>query len=295
MTTTVLLAVLGALSFAINGIFTRRGVLKVADPAVGALISVPLSVPFFLLILATMGELGSIASFSWQAYAWLIAAGITHFVIGRSFNYRLVRMVGANLASVINRFTPLVSVILGITVLSEPFSWRLALGVFLILGGLFITTINRKENDLKNISTVTGKVWLTGLLVGISWGISPIFIKIGLGDSGSPIAGAFVSYAGATVILSSNMLSESGRANLRSTKGAALFFFCIAGLFSATAQLLRYVALSIGAASVVQPVFSLSPLFLLVLSFLFNRKIEAFGPTVIIGILAAVGGTILLA
>jgi len=295
MTTPVLLGILSALAFALNAIFTRRGVLKVADPAVGALISVPLGVPFFFLILATMRELGSIASFSWQAYAWLAAAGIANFAVGRSFNYRLVRMVGANLASVINQFSPLVSVILGITVLSEPLSWRLALGVFLIIGGMLATTINPRKNDLKNISAVTGKAWLTGLLVGISWGISPIFIKIGLGDSGSPMAGAFVSFVAATAVLSTSLWSASGRTSLRSTKGMALLFFCIAGSLSATAQLLRYVALSIGAASVVQPVISLNPLFLLALSFFFNRKIEAFGPMVIIGILAAVGGTILLA
>ncbi|MFC1869943.1 EamA family transporter [Chloroflexota bacterium] len=295
MTIPVLLSVMGALGFALNAIFTRRAVLHVADPTVGALISVPLSVPFFVLILAIMGDVSSIVAFSWQAYSWLTAAGILHFVVGRSFNYHLIKIVGANLASVINRFSPLFSVVLGITVLGETFSLRLALGVFLIIGGVLITTINPHKSDLKKISPITGKVWLIALLVGITWGISPILIKLGLGDSGSPIAGAFVSYAGATVILSTSMLSDSSRTKLRSTKRMALFFFCIAGLFSAIAQLLRYVALSMGAVSVVQPVFSLYPLFVLLLSFFFNRKLEAFGPMVIIGILTAVSGTILLA
>ncbi|MBI4186726.1 MAG: DMT family transporter [Chloroflexi bacterium] len=294
MTPPVLLSILGALTFALGSIFTRRAVVRVADPAVGALISVPLAIPFFVLILALMGDLGDITGFSWQAFAWLTAAGIAHFVVGRSFQYNLVKMVGANLASVINRFSSLFSVILGVTVLDEPFSWRLALGVFLILVGLVATTINPQNSDL-NISAITGKVWLMGFLVGIAWGISPILIKIGLGDSGSPIAGALVSYAGATVVMSGSLLSENKRTNISSTKGLALLFFCLAGLLSATAQLLRYVALSTGAASVVQPVFSLNPLFLLLLSFFFNRKLEAFGPMVIIGIFAAVGGTILLA
>ncbi|MFC1980021.1 EamA family transporter [Chloroflexota bacterium] len=142
MTTPVLLAILGALVFALSNIFTRWAVLKVADPTVGILISVPISVPLFVLILAIMGDLGSITSFSWQAYAWLTAVGILQFVFGRSFNYHLIKMVGANLTSVINRFSPVFSVILGITVLGETLSLKLALGVFLIIGGMLITTIN---------------------------------------------------------------------------------------------------------------------------------------------------------
>ena len=295
MTTPVLLALLGALAFAMNAIFTRRAVLKVIDPAVGILITVPLSVPFFMLILAIRGDLGSIASFSWQAYAWLVAAGIAHFIIGRSLNYRLIKMVGANLGSIINRFSPILSVILGVTVLGETLSLKLALGVLLIMGGMLIATINPHKSDSKKVSPTTGKAWLIGFLIGTAWGISPIFIKLGLGDSGPPIAGAFISYVGATAVLSTSMLSDNRRTSLRSTKGMALLLFCIAGLLSATAQLLRYVALSMGAASVVQPVFALSPLFLLLLSFFFNRKLEAFGPMVIIGILTAVCGTILLA
>ncbi|MFC1980020.1 EamA family transporter [Chloroflexota bacterium] len=147
---------------------------------------------------------------------------------------------------------------------------------------------------MKKIPPITGKAWLMGVLVGMAWGISPIFIKFGLGDSGSPIAGAFISYVGATAVLGTSMLSDSSRTRLHSTKGMALLLFCPAGLLSATAQLLRYIALSMGAASVVQPVFSLSPLFLLTLSFLFNRKLEVFSAPVIVGIIAVLIGAILI-
>ncbi|MBI2831301.1 MAG: DMT family transporter [Chloroflexi bacterium] len=295
MSTPVLLAIIGALTFALSNIFVRRAVLKVADPSVGASISILLAVPFFVLVLAIMGDLGGIAAFSWQSWAWLVAAGILHFVFGRSFYYNLIKMVGANLASVINRFSPIFSVFLGITILGEPLSWRLALGVFLILAGLVAITIPpRKSEDLK-IFRIPGKAWLIGFLVGIAWGATPVLIKIGLGGSGSPVAGAFISYLGASVVISGSLLNEDNRTNLTSTKGKALLFFCLAGLLSASAQLMRYVALSMGAASVVQPVFSLNPLFLLLLSFLFNRKLESFGPMVVIGILTVVAGTILLA
>ncbi len=52
---------------------------------------------------------------------------------------------------------------------------------------------------------------------------------------------------------------------------------------------------SLDSGDYVQPVFSLNVVFLLILSFVFNRRIEVFRPMVVLGILAAVGGTILLA
>ncbi len=121
----VAFAFLGALSFSINSIFSRRAVTRVVDATIGVLITVPLSVVFFLLILIAMGQLGSIADFSWQSYGWLAAAGIINFVVGRPLNYRLVQMVGGNVATIVRRINPIVSVILGVTILGEPLSWQL--------------------------------------------------------------------------------------------------------------------------------------------------------------------------
>jgi uncharacterized membrane protein len=54
------------------------------------------------------------------------------------------------------------------------------------------------------------------------------------------------------------------------------------------------VALGLAPASVVAPLVSITPVFLLVFSFLFNRKLEIFSRSVIIGTVTVVMGTILL-
>ena len=90
------------------------------------------------------------------------------------------------------------------------------------------------------------------------------------------------------------MLSP-GRRNLIhliNAKAAALFF--IAGLLSCTANFCRYAALSLIPASVVTPIVATSPVFLLIFSYLFNRKLEIFSRPVIIGTIIVVLGTILL-
>ena len=50
-------ALLSATSFATNKIFIRRAVLRVSDASLGILISVPMAVPLFFLILVFSGKL----------------------------------------------------------------------------------------------------------------------------------------------------------------------------------------------------------------------------------------------
>jgi uncharacterized membrane protein len=143
-------------------------------------------------------------------------------------------------------------------------------------------------------SNIPGKAYLLGLGVGLAWGVNPIMVKFGLGSSGSPVAGVFISYAAAAIVTSTFLWNSGKRATLASMPRGALGFFGLTGLFSAVAGLMRYIALSLGPASVVSPVISTSPIFLLFLSYVFNRKLEVFSLNVIVGIIAVVVGSILL-
>ncbi len=289
-------AILGALAFGVNGLITRRAVIKVLDATVGVLISVPLSVPFIMIILIAMGQIGSIVSFSWQGYAWLSAAGILNFVVGRSLSYSCVQLVGSNIASVIRRVSPLVAVTLGISVLGEVVTWQLIVGVLLIILGIMVAGVNpqtlRSGQDL--FSGIPRKAFLLGIGAGVAWGLTPVLVKLGLGDSGHPVAGVFISYSAATIVLSTSLWNHNRRAALVGMESRAIGLFGLSGLLSAIAQLFRYIALSIAPVTVVAPLFSISPVFLLILSFLFNRKLEVFHSTVIIGAIAVVAGSILL-
>ncbi len=292
----VAFAFLGALGFGLNAVFTRRAVIRVLDATIGVLITVPLSVVFYLLILIAMGQVGSIAAFSWQSYAWLSAAGIIHFIVGRMLNYNLVQLVGANITAILRQLYLIVAVILGISVLGEPFSWQLVVGVLLIIIGLIVTTLNPQmlRSGRKLFSGIPSKAYLLGLGIGLSWGVSPIMMKLGLSGLNSPVAGAFISMAAAAIVVSTFLRNNDKRKALADMNKGTLGFFCLAGLLSATAGLMRFIALSFGLASVVTPILSTSPIFILFFSYIFNRKLEVFGPTVIIGIITVVTGSILL-
>jgi drug/metabolite transporter (DMT)-like permease len=289
-------ALLSASSFAANKIFIRRAVLKVSDASLGILISVPMAVPLFFMILLFTGKARTIIGFSWQAYAWLLLAGTVHFIIGRSLNYKCTQVVGANIGNILSRADIPVSVTIGISWLNEPLTWKLAAGVLLVLIGIILagTNIQNIKDSYGQFTKVPIRGYIYGLGCGVAWGISPIFVKLGLKDSGSPVAGAFISFLAATMVLSLSLLNRQRRAAFTRMTGKAAGLFFIAGLFSCTANLFRYVALGLAPASVVTPLVSIQPVFGLFFAFLFIRQLEIFSKPVIIGTITVVIGTILI-
>ncbi|MFC2009785.1 EamA family transporter [Chloroflexota bacterium] len=294
----VFLSVLGALCFASHDVVLRRAVFRVSDATIGVLITIPLSVALYLGILAYLGQLQSIFSFSWQSYVFLSAAGIVTYTIGRSLLYNLMKISGSNITNIlVTSGVPTISVILGITLLGELLSWELAGGVLLIISGVVITTLNPQmlRGGKGLIAGIPAKAYLLAMGIGVVWGLSPILIKFGLGSSGLSVAGAFIAHLVAMISVVPLLFDERKRTVLVSMKRGSFFYFLITGLFAASANLLRFIALTTGPASIVTPLFSVSPVFALLLSYLLNRKMEIFSRNVIIGTVIVIIGAILLA
>jgi uncharacterized membrane protein len=72
-------------------------------------------------------------------------------------------------------------------------------------------------------------------------------------------------------------------------------WFLLAGVIGFLAQMSRYVALGLAPVYVVVPLMRTVPLFVLVFSFLVNRRLEVFSPKLVVGVLVAVLGLIVLA
>jgi drug/metabolite transporter (DMT)-like permease len=291
-----LLALLSAITFALTAILVRRAVLKVTDARIVMVISVPAGLPFFIFILVLSGQMRTVLNFSWQGYFYLSLAGILFFVIGRFLMYSCVQLVGANIANILARVNILVSVIIGITFLHEPLSWQLVIGVLLICIGIILTGLNPPmlQNSNVQLLKIPARAFLLGIGCGIAVGIAPIFVKLGLKDSGYPLAGTFISLLAATVVLSIYLMRPGSRNPFIDIKGAAVILFCSIGILSCTAHLIQYMALNLAPASIVAPLVYTSPIFILFFSFLFNRKLETFNKPIIIGTVSVVIGSILL-
>ena len=104
-----------------------------------------------------------------------------------------------------------------------------------------------------------------------------------------------ISYVAASIIAILYVsFGKKQREQLIQLRRATLIDFFIAAAFTSVAQLLRYAALSYSPVSVAQPLISTNVLFVLLFSFVLNRKIEVFTWKVILGIVVIVVGAFLL-
>ena len=89
-------SLLSATCFALNNATTRRGVLT-GTVMQAMIITVPMGVPLFFILLLMFGQVGVLARMPLSAVMWLSLAGVLHFVWGRYCNFRAAKAIGTNL------------------------------------------------------------------------------------------------------------------------------------------------------------------------------------------------------
>ncbi|MFC1929550.1 DMT family transporter [Chloroflexota bacterium] len=294
METGLFFALLAALTFGITNVLIRKGVYHAGETFTATLISILIGVGFFaFLVLVTEGWRDLII-FSWQDYLKLGIAGVIHLVLGRRFAFTCFRLIGANRASAILRSQMLYPVVLGIIILYEPLTIYLVLGFLCLVIGATLVSIEKKQKlPTDDNSKQLAKGIAAGLAGGLFWGISGVIVKPIVEQVGSPFAAAFVSYAGAVLVMASLLVTGSQREQLIHLNRDAIVALVAGGLFSAVAILLKYTALIHSPVSLVEPIIATSGIFVFLLSFLLNRSIEVMTWRVFLGILFATTGAFL--
>ncbi len=283
-------ALVAAVCFGGNQVFVKRGTSRTGESVSAVFVTVFVGMLLLLLVLLFTGEWGKIWSLSWQGFALLAASGIVHFVAGRFLNYSCVRLIGANKTGAILRTSLVYAVAFGIIFLNEPLTAFLILGVLCIGAGVTLISFEKEGK----IAGIQGKGIVYGLIGGFCYGISGVLAKPAIAEISSPFAAVFVSYAAACLLLACFLFSKEQREPLTQLNRQSFNLLAISGVFVTVAQLLRYIAFSYSPVSVVAPLTGTNVLFVLLFSFLLNRKIEVFTWKVFAGIAATVAGTALL-
>jgi drug/metabolite transporter (DMT)-like permease len=297
MDTGLVLALIAAVSFAAGIVMVRKTAGEAGESFSVTAISIFIGIPFFAIAILISGEWSKLLNISWHALALLGSAGIIHFIIGRLLGYNSFRLIGANKATPFTMTNRFYTVLFSILFLGESVSVWLWLGVCLMFGGAALVTTEKQSfaGEKKRLTKAEVKGILLALGAALCWGVTPVLIKPGVEEIGSSVAGAFVSYVTATVVMLALLLDRPRRKQLTQLPvKKSILPMVLAGVFTATGQLLYYSALGRSLASVVTPLLSIQVIFIFFFSLLLNRKIELFTPKVIIGMLATVGGTFLL-
>ncbi len=291
-----LLALIGAFFFSFSNLPTRRAVLRVKDTSAGVAVTVIISIPALFIALVISGKVGDLLRFPWDGYLWLLGAGLVHYYVGRSLNFKSVQLVGANITGILRRSTPLVAVALGVVVLGEVVTGQMFLGILLIVAGVGLIGWNPwlPRQDKISFAGLGPKGILLGVAAGASFGVSPLMIKMALNSFSSPIAAVFISFVGAAIVHALIHVKGEKRKLLFTMDRRTFWLFSLTGLLVVFAQLSRFFALSMAPISVISPIFTVSPLMLIMLSFFFNRKLEVFSKSVIIAAVFVVAGSLLL-
>lgn len=136
----VLFAFIAATLIGLSPISARKGLQHIGVVA-GTFISIVMGCAIFLLLLTIFADPGEMRSISPFAIGCFMGVGLIHFFAGTIFKHASIKKLGASRAEPIIGATPIVAVLLAVTILGESMSPSIAIGAGLIVTGVyFITT-----------------------------------------------------------------------------------------------------------------------------------------------------------
>ena len=300
-------ALLSSSSLGLTVVAIRRGVLK-GSPAVATLITVLTGVPLFVLAAVVTGQLFRASAIEAGGYVALAITGVLQMVIGRYSFYRSIQAIGGNQAELFQALQVPLSIAIALVFLDETLGLQIAIGVGLVMAGPMLLVLAKstpkasvapESNDKGNVSVPQVRMregLLFGLIAIISFSAGDVLARGVLADSGLGLLGGLVIYLTAAVVLVGWVVASGRFSQISETSAsAANRWFLLAALIGFLAQMSRYVALAFAPVYLVVPLMRTVPLFVLIFSFLLNRRLEVFSPKLVAGVLAAVLGLIILA
>ena len=286
-----MLAVFGALAVAFESILVRKytvkgsireliGIVILVNAVVWSGISIFYYYPDFDL--------------STKSILAFIFSGIFGFFLGYILFFTSIKRIGASKTMPIIRTQVIVALFLSIMFLGETLTPFHLLGICIMIFGTILVSREISGDD----DTSAKKSRWTGLLIplagGVSWGLNWFFTRLGL-LTGTPVAvGLAISSIAALLGFTLLETIEKRKVPFMKLVSPNPLWFIFIGMICALAFLFNFLALSISRVVVVNPIWQISPLFVLILSYLFLPKLEKITLKLVIGSLLIVCGTVIV-
>lgn len=285
----IALALASALMFAFTFTLVRVGV-KAASSETALWLTLSVNVVFL------WGW--SLLAYGWQFDDWwqwryFILAGIFAPLLGRLFQFLGMAKLGSNITTPLTLTHPVVSLILAMAFLGETLSMLGLFGAFLVISGSLLVGSQGGEQETASLSQVSKTYLILPMIASFSYGISMVFRKIGIDIGTDAVTAAAVTTTSSWFFASLYSLFSGGLKRIRCSR-REFGFFVVAGIFSSFGPVLIFFALQYSDLVVVAPLASTTPLFVLIMSYIFIRADEIFTPKVLLGTLATVLGVMLV-
>lgn len=285
-TLAIAVALLATVFYALSSNLVRAGMDN--SRTVGALF---VSLTVNLVVLWTASLLLFDVSVDLWRWRYFVAAGALAPVAARFFNYSGIDKLGVNVSTPLTYMYPFVSIVIAVPLLGErlPPAGLLG-GVFVVFGGAVLALPD--EETAFHIDD--RKFLLLPLAAALLYGISHVLRKVGIDLVTSPVIAAAVTATTSWVLLAGYLGVTRSFDLVRVNRREALLFGT-AGLVTSAAIPLLYLAFSLGSVVLVTPITNVSPLFVLLFSYVLYRDGEPFTRRVVGGTVLIVLGLVLLA
>jgi drug/metabolite transporter (DMT)-like permease len=284
-------AILTAATFAVTQILVRRATYQSEESFTALATSMIVGTPLFVLLVTVSGQWPVLGELSWKSYLLLIAAGLIHLIIARYLFFNSIRIIGASPTTAIIQTTVIFSVILSVIFLGESVTAQQVIAAILIMLGAILTT--------SEISRRTFKISTRGLLMGLGTALcgagSATLIRPVMQETDAVFAATFVMYLTAfTVILVIVLANPKQRRGVLRQGRSSFLFLAGASVFLVVGHIFRFSALKYSPVSVVQPLVATIVVFVLLFSWIFNRKIDIFNWQIIAGVTMVLAGAFMI-
>ncbi|MEM2665513.1 MAG: DMT family transporter [Nitrososphaerota archaeon] len=279
----LILSLVSAVIFGLNSVVMRRGLI-IGDVYPSVLISLLFAIPYTIAVSFLTGEVWTLTNLSIMATIYFIIAGISNFLVVRYLIYMAIKLAGATVTIPIVSCDTLITVFLGIVLLGEEFSYKLIVAAMLVVVGIVLVTSKNAhaEGEYGSFTNFKqGILYATLAMLGLS--ISSITVRLGVLETNSPSLGLLISNFFALITCSVFLTFPKYKEEVLGINVKAKQYFLLGAFLVTTGQLTRYVALAYVPVSLASPVINTYPLFTLILSYILNRKIEAFNWKVLVG------------
>jgi uncharacterized membrane protein len=228
----------------------------------------------------------SLEFLSSPAMIYFVISGCVQPLLARALFYEGITRIGVARAGPLRGTEPLFATIIGVSFLHEDPGALVYLGTILIMTSLWL--ISGHQDGAAKWRLLDTAFPISAALVSA---ISQSLRKQGLKILPDPfVAVAIVTTV--SLILFLIFVLTTGRAQSLRMERQSLSFFLAAALLATAAQVLNFVALGRGELSVIIPLLNTTPLFTVLLSVLFLRKVETVNRRIVFGALLMFAGIV---
>ncbi len=285
----IIYALAGGIVWGLVPPLVKRGLVG-SDVDAAVTIQQVAMVPFLVLVWI-VGYDGAGLPVPLPAVVTFVVLGAVGAFFGRVFLLRAIDQVGASRAQSIKNASPLLTTVIGVTLLGETATAGTFGGVIAIVVGILITHV--KTTATEPSAPLIG--FVNAFLSFAFYSLGPILKRLGVLQGGDPIVGALITQiTGLAIIFLAGKVLRI-RIVFRGVPLASTVCFATSGVVHAIGTIFTFLAVVHAPAVIVGPIWNIQPLVTFALAHFTLKGIEIVRVQDGVGAGLIVGGVFLLA